>query len=73
MASACFVIDPSHQPFKFYCNCVCMCLMFVRRHMCHGECVCMCMMFVHGHMCHGAYMEDGGQLCAFGFFLLDSG
>lgn len=35
--------------------------------------VCMCMMFVHGHMCHGECEEDGGQLCAFGFILWDSG
>lgn len=35
--------------------------------------VCMCMMFVHRHMCHGECEEDGGQLCAFGFILWDSG
>lgn len=54
-------------------ECVCMCTMLVCGHVCHDECVCICMMFVCGHMCHGAYVEDGGQLCAFGFFLLDSG
>lgn len=54
-------------------ECVCMCTMLVCGHVCHDECVYICMMFVCGHTCHGAYVEDGGQLCAFGFFLLDSG
>lgn len=50
-----------------------MCMMLVCGHVCHDECVCIRMMFVCGHMCHGEYVEDGGQFCAFGFFLLDSG